>query len=362
MSPSLAGNREIAFLISASQRGDDDATEVLLQRFRPLLRARFHEIWARLREDVSSLEWEDVEAQLTAFFLARLQAFRVEQGVYFPHYIATMLELDARDWLKKQRRSIAVPFSQLEALQGVDGDENAEDGEWWLRDERQSDHGQSAVDNVVLQDALALLPFAHLEVIELCCVQGKSEDAAARVLGISRSAVHNRLQTALSKLREHLELEEENTMSGTRTGRAVKSKTDEFENWRRRMKLDDKRPDLVGVGAGKPILLQGVFDFPATGMKNSQLLSTRLRYVVPIGFVAGLRFFRAGVTCEKMVCLSTVVNGLTHRLIPLAPNSTMHVPFAIVEPLVGGSEIEIHVASDAPGVAIIDVGGLLMPA
>ena len=128
------------------------------------------------------------------------------------------------------------------------------------------------------------------------------------------------------------------------------------------MTREEKRPDLVGVGAGKPILLQGIFEFSATGLKNPEILSEKLRFVVPIGYVAGLRFFRAGISCDKMVCLSTVVNGLAHRLIPLAPNSSSHIPFAIVEPIPAGSEIEIQIASGAPGTAIVDVGGLLMPA
>lgn len=360
MSTRVAGE-EIAHLVAASQRGDDDATAELLQRFRPLLRSRMHETWTRLRENISPLEWDDIEAQFTAFFLMRLQGFRAEEGVYFPHYITQMLELDARDWLRKQHKSAAVPFSQLEARSTQDNEDGL-DEEWWLRDHRQHDESVSAVHNVALREALDVLPFAHLEVIELCCVQGRSEEVAAQKLGISRSAVRNRLQTALGKLREHLDIDDEYSTPTTRTGRKTKSKFDELETWRRRMNRDEKRPDLVGVGAGKPILLQGIFDFPATGLKNPQLLSEKLRFVVPIGHVAGLRFFRGGVTCERMVCVSTVVNGLTHRLIPLAANASMHVSFAIVEPLPAGSEIEIHIASDAPGTAIIDVGGLLMPA
>ena len=128
------------------------------------------------------------------------------------------------------------------------------------------------------------------------------------------------------------------------------------------MAKDEKRPDLIGIGAGKTVLLQGVYDFPATGLKTPQLLSPRLRYVVPRGQVVGIRFLRVGVSCDAMSCVSTVVNGLPHRLIPLAANSSMHVPFAIVEPIVAGSEIEIHIASDKAGTAIIDVGCLEMPA
>jgi hypothetical protein len=188
-----------------------------------------------------------------------------------------------------------------------------------------------------------------------------TEAAAADYLGVSRSAVRNRLESALAHLRAGLEIESETeNPNWTRSGRARKAQ-DTIEVWRQRMTRDEKRPDLVGVGAGRPILLQGVFDFSATGIRKPEILSEKLRFIVPPGYVAGLRFFRAGVTCERMVCLSTVVNGLTHRLIPLAPNSTVHVPFAIVEPLVAGSEIEIHIASEAPGIAIVDVGGLLMP-
>jgi len=198
-----------------------------------------------------------------------------------------------------------------------------------------------------------------------------TEVAAASELGLSRSAVRNRLQGAVERLRFFFEQDgavcgvETPIESGTRTGRASPlsgvSPRDYF-SWRVHMAKDDRRPDLVGVGAGRPVLLQGVFDFDATGLKTPQLLSPRLRYVVPPGHVAGIRFLRVGVSCEGMVCISTVVNGMPHRLVPVAANSATHIPFAIVEPILGGSEIEIHVASDKPGVAIIDLGCLEMPA
>jgi hypothetical protein len=128
------------------------------------------------------------------------------------------------------------------------------------------------------------------------------------------------------------------------------------------MSKNERRPDLVGVGAGRPVLLQGVYEFEATGLKTPELLSPKLRYLVPAGCVAGIRFFRVGVSCDKMVYFTTVVNGMPHRYVPVAANSTVHVPFAIVEPIPAGSEIEIHIASEAPGIAILDVGCLQMPA
>ena len=157
--------------------------------------------------------------------------------------------------------------------------------------------------------------------------------------------------------------------TGTRTGRARSETTssssspfDEFWNIQTEMAKNEKRPDLVGVGAGRPVLLQGTFDFPATGLRSPQHLHSKLTYTVPVGNVAGVRYARIGVVCDAMVVISTVVNGLPHRLIPVSANRHAHVSFAIVEPLVAGSQIEIHVASEKAGIAVIDVGVLQIPA
>jgi len=279
-----------------------------------------------------------------------------------------MLDVDSRDWLRQQRRQHAVPFSQLHSAA-----QSSDDLEWWMQqhsDVEVPDSSASIEAVISLQDAFKVLSGAQREVVWYCCVRGATENEAAENLGISRSAVRNRLHGALERLRaffgEHGAVAHPSdfalpTRTGRRAARGVLARL-EFWMWRNNMTRDDKRPDLVGIGAGRPVLLQGVFDFPATGLKNSQLLSAKLRYVVPVGTVVGIRFLRVGVECEKLVCVSTVVNGMPHRLVPVAANSASHVPFAIVEPIVAGSEIEIHVASDAPGTAVIDVGCLQMPA
>ncbi len=364
--PGGVGDDELLRLVAQAQAGDNATVEALLHQFRPLLRARMHSLWATLRDDLTSIEWADVEAQVQVLFLSRLQTFEPQQGVFFPHYIARMLDLDSRQWLRQQRRQQAVPFSQL-----YFASESSDELEWWLRDE-ETTRDCDAVEQVVsMQDALKILSPSQRDVVWQCCVVGRTENAVAEELQISRSAVRNRLQSALEHLRaffgEHGAVTElpavghAKTRTGRRVPRAVWTQY-ELWLWRFEMSRDEKRPDLVGVGAGQPILLQGVYDFPATGLKTPQLLSPKLRYVVPSGYVAGIRFCRIGVSCEKMVYLATVVNGMPHRLVPVAANSTAHVPFAIVEPIVAGSEIEIHIASDAPGTAIIDVGCLQMPA
>ena len=345
-------------MVRAAQNGDERATEEVLQQFRPLLRSRMHALWVSTRAGLYTLEWNDIEAQVTFLFLSRLHAFKPELGVYFPHYIERMLDLDGRAWVRTLRRGEALPFSDLWAH-----DEDNQGAEEWIEDEFARDESADTERNLALRAALDELPPAQREVVWRCCVLGRTEAHVALELKLSRSAVRNRLEAALTRMRAFLGSEE----TGTRTGRArpetcANSPFEEFWNFQTDMAKNEKRPDLVGVGAGRPVLLQGTFDFPATGLRSPQHLHSKLTYTVPSGNVAGVRYARIGVVCDALVVISTVVNGLPHRLIPVAANRHAHVSFAIVEPLVAGSQIEIHVASEKAGIAVIDVGVLQIPA
>ncbi|RYX84457.1 sigma-70 family RNA polymerase sigma factor [bacterium] len=346
--------------ICAAQSGDELATEALLEQFRPLLRSRMHYLWGAVRESFSTLEFADIEAQITFLFLSRLHSFRADAGVYFPYYIEKMLDLDLRSWLRQQRRSNAIPFSQLTNIDS--NDENAEPSEW-LFEGVGAQESAEVERNLALNAALETLSLPQREVVWRCCVLGRTEMAAARELGLPRSTVRNRLEAAILKMREFFE-EAEGT---TRTGRASKKPRlsdprEEFWEFINTMVKDEKRPDLVGVGAGRPILLQGTFDFPVTGIKTPELLSKKLVYTVPIGHVLGIRYLRVGNVSDGMVVVSTIVNGLPHRIVPCAANDAIHVPFAIVDPILPGSQIEIYIASSHAGTAIIDCGCLQMPA
>jgi hypothetical protein len=199
-----------------------------------------------------------------------------------------------------------------------------------------------------------------------CCVLGRTETLVAQELGISRSTLHDRLETALASIRDDFDEAAGTTRTGRekRTGNKGRASQPHEEFWGilNAMATHEKRPDLVGVGAGRPVLLQGTFDFEATGIKTPQLLSKKLTYTVPIGHVLGIRYLRIGSVSSGMVAVSTVVNGLPHRIVPCAANSAMHVSFAIVDPIPAGSQVEIHIASEQMGTAIIDVGCLQMPA
>jgi RNA polymerase sigma factor (sigma-70 family) len=367
-------------IVARAQSGDERALEHAMSQFEPLIGSRVQRLWTALQSRLSSVEWDDVQSQVRLSFLTRLRDFQPARGVYFAHYIARMIDLDCQAWLRTQRQR-ETPWSQLsDRYDDESGDNSLENSTWdsaieysfAARNGEEVDPTAQLEQAVSLRAALATLTQAQREVVWSCCVVGKTEVAVAQELNISRSAVRNRLAGALSKLRAYFSGDEssvgepdEIAMLAARTGRASpRGKELEHDFWigREMMAKHEKRPDLVGIGTGKPIFLQGVFAFEATGLNKPELLSPKLSYTVPKGCVAGLRYLRVGVQCDSLVCISTFVNGDLHRLIPVAANSTVHISLAIVEPLIAGSQIEIHVASDSPGTAIIDAGCLQMPA
>ncbi len=51
-------------LVQRAQHGDASACEQLLERFHPLMRSRMHRLWSALCNDLSRVEWDDVEAHV----------------------------------------------------------------------------------------------------------------------------------------------------------------------------------------------------------------------------------------------------------------------------------------------------------
>jgi hypothetical protein len=284
-----------------------------------------------------------------------------------------MLDIDCRDYLRQQRRQSAVPFSQVFETDESDYELVSSDEYSCAEPNPSNDDAARLEQSLSMRSALDTLTAAQRDVVWRCCVLGETEATAAAHLGISRSAVRNRLDGALTRMRSFFDNDNGDSTTQaapqtgantTRTGRSTGASTQEREWWIERIEMakNEKRPDLVGVGTGRPVLLQGVFEFESTGLKTPQLLSPKLRYTVPDGYILGIRYVRVGVSCDQMVCVSTVLNGDPHRLIPVAANGAQHVALAIVEPICAGSQIEIHIASEGSGTAIIDVGCLQIPA
>ena len=110
------------------------------------------------------------------------------------------------------------------------------------------------------------------------------------------------------------------------------------------------------IGEGEPVLLQTVTIFEGMGLDRPQPLG--LRYRVPAGRTAGMFYFRAGSTVSGMVNISVTRNGKLMRYFPIAANSAMHVPLAIIEELPEGTLIEVLAAGEGSGTLILDIGYL----
>jgi hypothetical protein len=110
------------------------------------------------------------------------------------------------------------------------------------------------------------------------------------------------------------------------------------------------------IGEGNPVLLQTIINFEGLGLDRPQPLG--LSYTVPPGRTAGMFYFRAGSTVSGMVNISVLRNRKLMRYFPVAPNSAMHVPLAIIEELSEDTRVEIFAAGEGSGTLILDIGYL----
>jgi assimilatory nitrate reductase catalytic subunit len=110
--------------------------------------------------------------------------------------------------------------------------------------------------------------------------------------------------------------------------------------------------------SSKPQFLQGIYDFEGQGMHAPFLLDERLTYVVPAGNEAQFVYFRGGNTSDEVVCVIVIRDGEPMRYFPIGAKSGAHVPLRVVEDLLAGTRIELHLAAleGTSGQVVIDVG------
>ncbi|MEJ7656308.1 MAG: hypothetical protein WKF33_04685 [Thermoleophilaceae bacterium] len=108
----------------------------------------------------------------------------------------------------------------------------------------------------------------------------------------------------------------------------------------------------------QPRFLQGAFPFSGAGLEHPSALDGGLSYKVPADRRAQLVYFRGGNSADELICVSLIRDGEPMRLFPLGARSDTHVPLRVVEDLLPGTEIEIHLAAPegTSGTAIVDVG------
>lgn len=107
--------------------------------------------------------------------------------------------------------------------------------------------------------------------------------------------------------------------------------------------------------AYKTVLLQTITNVEGEGLDSPNSLD--LAYTVSQGCTAGVQYVRAGSTLPGMLNITLLRNGKVMRYLPVAEESTVHVPLAIVDELQPGTEVSIAVAAEeGSGTLILDVG------
>nr|WP_269809751.1 molybdopterin oxidoreductase family protein [Kineosporia rhizophila] len=107
-----------------------------------------------------------------------------------------------------------------------------------------------------------------------------------------------------------------------------------------------------------PRFLQGVFAFTGQGLLKPAPVDPALSYTVPAGKTAQVLYFRGGNSSAELVTAVLMRDGRPMRYFPIGARSDVHVPLRVVEDLLGGTVLELHLAApeDVEGTLVIDFG------
>lgn len=110
--------------------------------------------------------------------------------------------------------------------------------------------------------------------------------------------------------------------------------------------------------SSRPRFLQGVYDFQGRGLHAPFLLDPQLTYTVPAGNEAQLVYFRGGNGSADLVCAIVMRDGQPMRYFPIGARSSTHVALRVVEDLLAGARIELHLAAPegTGGQLVVDLG------
>jgi assimilatory nitrate reductase catalytic subunit len=107
-----------------------------------------------------------------------------------------------------------------------------------------------------------------------------------------------------------------------------------------------------------PRFLQGAFPFTGQGLGKPSLLHETLTYTVPEGLTGQVLYVRGGNASDELISLVLVFDGAPARWLPIGAKSDMHVSLRVVEDLLAGSTVELHVAAPegSSGTVVVDLG------
>lgn len=104
--------------------------------------------------------------------------------------------------------------------------------------------------------------------------------------------------------------------------------------------------------------LQGIYDFVGAGFDKPAPISSELSHVVPEGVVSQALYFRGGNTCDELIVVVLMRDGVAMRYFPIGAKSDVHVPLRVVEDIEGGSVIELQLVAPTglTGTVVVDLG------
>jgi hypothetical protein len=113
----------------------------------------------------------------------------------------------------------------------------------------------------------------------------------------------------------------------------------------------------------KPHLILGIFPFEGKGLAQPVPLGEGVSYVVPAGRRAQLVYFRAGNSCDEVVCATLLRNGVPMRLFPVGARADNHVSLAVIEDLLPQTRLEVVLSAPkgARGELVLDIGLVEFP-
>jgi len=107
-----------------------------------------------------------------------------------------------------------------------------------------------------------------------------------------------------------------------------------------------------------PRFLQGAHPFTGAGLEKLVPLPGLDGYTVPDGARTQAVYFRGGNSCDEMVAVVLLRDGVAMRWFPIAARGAVHVPLRIVEDVEAPSTLELRVAAPdgVSGTVVVDLG------
>ncbi|MGH3916976.1 MAG: molybdopterin oxidoreductase [Pseudonocardiaceae bacterium] len=107
-----------------------------------------------------------------------------------------------------------------------------------------------------------------------------------------------------------------------------------------------------------PRFLQGSYPFEGRGLCKPVPIDPALAYTVAPGVTGQALYFRGGNSTDEMITVLLMRDGRPMRYFPIGARDGTHVSLRVVEDLISGTQVELHVAAPegCAGIVFVDLG------